>query len=147
MGKYIGIVGSFASIIALFFISTDNGYIRMAVFVAGIIFSVIALGFEIKAFFKTRPLKFDKQGNTDYMNQILKKEGEYIVFAGELSWVNNDEILNTMKSKGEKLSLCANNTASHLEELKMAGVNVYAFDDFSPRTHFTVIEPVQQMKK
>ncbi len=143
MGKYIGIFGSFASIISLFFINAEFDYLNITIFVFGLLFLSCAVVFEIKEFRNSKPLKFDRKGNNDYMKKIISNSGKIIVFAGDLSWVDSDEIKQTLLRKGNDLSLCVKKTARYIDEFKAAGVNVYTYNDdaFSPKTRFTIIRP------
>ena len=142
MGKYIGIAGSIASIVSLF-VSSDKGIFNIVALVIGAISVILSVCLEIKDYVENKPLKFDRQGNIDYMRQIISNEGKIIVFAGELSWVNNDEIRKALKEKGKDLTLCVKNTAPNLEDYKKAGVKVYTYNDgdFSPKARFTIIRP------
>ncbi len=142
MGKYIGIVGSLASILALVF---SNGseqpilkWLLPAVAIIGLIF---VLFLEVFAYNKEKPKTFDRDQNIEYMNRIISKEGRVVVFAGNLSWVDNEKIKNTLIQKKGDLYLCVKHTAKHLEEFRKAGVNVYTYgeNNFTPKTHFTII--------
>lgn len=141
MGKYIGIIGSGASILSLFFIQTEEkSIIRVALLLVGIFAVLLSAFLEIKLYFKTKPKKFNRKENIDYMNDILSLEGRAVVFAGDLSWIDNDTIKETIKRKKNDLYLCAKKGAKNLDEFKKAGVNIYVYDDdFSPKTHFTIL--------
>lgn len=144
MGQYIGIVGSIASILALFFVDEDHPAIRRTGFIIGLLAVAIAIIFEIKQYLKNKPLKFDKQGNRDYMERIISNEGEVIVFAADLTWVDTDRIKKTLIDKKGDLTLCVKKGAPYIEEFVKAGAHVYTYDDmgsFSPMTRFTIIRP------
>lgn len=141
-GNYIGIAGSLASIIGLFFVNNDHRFFRIVGFIFGLVAVAIAVVFELISYRKNKPLKFDRNGNIDYMEKIISTEGNVIVFASDLTWVDNDKIKNTLKNKGNSLSLCVRKTAPCLDEYKKAGINVYTYDQsgiFSPQTRFTII--------
>lgn len=144
MGKYIGILGSFASIIALFFFGSEqNSIIRTIAFIIGLIALIVSIVLEIKVYRSHRPLKFSKEENDRYMRKIISNEGQVFVFAGDLSWVN-EECKTAIEKKGKDVFLCARKT-SHTDEiipdLKKAGVHIYTYKEegYIPATHFTII--------
>lgn len=143
MGKYIGFLGSFASIISLFFTKSEHVYLTKIIIVVCFISLSIALFFEIREYLKSRPLKFDRKGNNDYMKKIIGNTGKITVFSGDLTWVDTDEIKETLLKKGSDLSLCVKNTAKYIDDFKAAGVNVYTYseDEFPIKTRFTIIRP------
>lgn len=100
MGKSIGYVGSLASIIAL--ISFDSGeqnlWKRVLTAIA-IIALLVAVILDIRVWLKEKPKKYNRKENIEYMNRIIGKEGRVVVFAGDLRWVDNEEIKNTLLSK------------------------------------------------
>lgn len=142
MGKYIGFVGSLASIIALL-CSDSNRYpfLKWLLPAVAITSLLVALILEIWAYLKGKPKKYDRQENIEYMNRIIGKEGRVVVFAGNLSWVDNERTKNTLLNKKGDLYLCVKHTAKYLDEFKNAGVHVFTYgeNDFSPKTHFTII--------
>ena len=77
------------------------------------------------------------------MQKNISIEGRVIIFAGSLSWVDNENIKKAIKDKGSELYLCVKHTAPYLDEFREAGVNVYTYgeNDFSPKTRFTIIRP------
>lgn len=142
MGTYIGFVGSLASILAYVF--TDNKkypFLDWLLPTVAIISLVVALSLELYTYLKNKPKKFDRQQNIDYMDRIISKGGRVVVFAGNLSWVDNDKIKKTILEKKGDLHLCVKHTAKCLDEFRNAGVHVYTYgdNDFSPTTHFTII--------
>lgn len=142
MGTYIGFVGSLASILA--FVFTDNKkypYLDWLLPTVAIISLVVALSLELYTYLKNMPKKYDRQKNIDYMDRIISKGGRVVVFAGNLSWVDNDKIKKTILEKKGDLHLCVKHTAKCLDEFRNAGVHVYTYgdNDFSPTTHFTII--------
>lgn len=142
MGKYIGIVGSLASILAFVFVgSNEHPVLKWLLPAIAIISLVLALVLEVLAYLKEKPKKFNRHENIEYMKRIISKEGRVVVFAGNLSWVDNDEIKNTLINKKGDLYLCVKHTAKDLEEFRKAGVKVYTYGDneFTPKTHFTII--------
>lgn len=141
MGKYIGLIGSIASVLGLYF-GSCSAKVRLVLFVLGVISITIACIFEIKDYLKNKPLKFNRDENISYMKKILSNEGKAIVFAGDLSWVD-DKLKDILKLKGNNLYLCAKDTAPYLDELSAAGVNVYKYDAdaYIPNTHFTIVRP------
>ena len=54
MGKYIGFLGSFASIISLFFTKSGHVYLTKIIIVVCFISLSIALFFEIREYLKSR---------------------------------------------------------------------------------------------
>jgi len=142
MGKYIGVLGSFASIITLFYIDVEkHPYWRVGMFCFGIIALIVATVLEVVAYTKEKPRSFDRQGNINYMHRIISQEGRMVIFAGALSWVDNEKIKQALINKGGDLSLCVKKTAPFLDEFRKAGVRVYTYGDgeFSPKTHFTLV--------
>lgn len=141
MGKYIGIIGSIASVLGLY-LGLFSERARLIIFIFGVISIMISVAFEINNYLKNKPLKFNKEENINYMKCMLKTEDTAIVFAGDLSWVD-DELKNILKLKGKKLFLCAKDTAPYLDELSAAGINVYKYDANGqiPTTHFTILRP------
>lgn len=142
MGKYIGIVGSLASILTFVFVdSNDHPVLKWLLPSIAIISLILAMILEVCAYFKEKPKKFDRYENIEYMNRIISREGRVVVFAGNLSWVDNDKIKNTLISKKGDLYLCVKHTAKCLDEFRSAGVNVYTYgeNNFTPKTHFTII--------
>lgn len=146
MGKYIGLVGSFASICSLFFV---ENIFHLVMCVISMIFLVIAIIFEIREYRKNRPRRFDRHENIMYMKSIIENEGEVIICAGNLSWVDNNDIKKAIIDKGAELTLCAKKTAPNLAEFKKAGVKVLTYGDgiFCPTTHFTIIHPQKPNEK
>jgi len=144
VGKYIGFAGSLASIMGLFLLdSANHPNWRIAAFVVGFVALLVAAALEIYTYVKNKPLKFNRQENIDYMQKNISIEGQVIIFAGNLSWVDNDKIKKAMIDKGAELSLCVKHTAPYLDEFRAAGVKVYTYGDsnFSPKTRFTIIRP------
>lgn len=142
MGKYIGMVSSLLSIIVMIFTDVSNNPVfKWILTVSSIGGLVLALFLEFYHYFKWKPKKYDRQKNIEYMKQIISNEGKVVVFAGSLSWVDNDEIKQVMLNKKGKLHLCVEETAPHIDEFKKAGVNVYTYGSsgFSPKTRFTVM--------
>lgn len=141
MSKILGIIGFLISIIG-FALDLDLPDWLHGIFV---IFSFITFGIavilESLKYFKTKPYTFNRLKNIEYMEKMIKSEGRVIIFAGKLSWVDNESIKNAILSKKGELYLCVNNKAPYIDEFKKAGVNVltYGDDDFSPNTHFTII--------
>jgi len=142
MGTYIGFFGSLASIIALLcFDSNSYPFLKWLLPAIAIISFVAAFILEIRAYFKGKPKKYDRKENIEYMNRIISKEGRVVVYAGNLSWVDNDKIKNTLLNKKGDLYLCVKHTAKYLDEFRNAGIHVFTYgeNDFSPKTHFTII--------
>ena len=142
MGTYIGFVGSLASILAFIFTDSEkHPVLEWLLPTLAIISLVLALVLEICTYLKNKPKKYNRQQNIEYMNRIISKGGRVVVFAGNLSWVDNEKIKKTILEKKGDLHLCVKHTAKHLEEFRNAGVHVYTYgdNDFSPTTHFTII--------
>lgn len=142
MGKYIGFIGSLASILAFIFTDYKNDPIlKWLIPVVAFASLVIVLFWEVRTYWKNQPKKYNRQENIEYMNRIISKEGRVVVFAGNLSWVDNETIKKTLLDKKGDLHLCVKHTAKYLDEFRDAGVNVYTYgnNDFSPTTHFTII--------
>ena len=142
MGKYISLAGSLASIIGLFAIEKGS-FLHDLSLIVGILSLIVAVVLEVITYRSNKPIRFDRQGNIDYMNNIIKNEGEVVVFAGDLSWVDDTDIKNTMISKGNKLTLFAKENADNLDEYRNAGIKVFTYknDDYVPTTRFTITRP------
>ncbi len=142
MGKYIGMVSSLLSILVMIFTDISNlptfKWVLTVVSIGGL---VLALALEVHYYFKGKPKKYNKEENIEYMKRIISNGGKVVVFAGSLSWVNNDDIKQAMLNKKRKLHLCVEESAPHIDEFKAAGVNVYTYGSsgFSPKTRFTVM--------
>ena len=142
MGTCIGFIGSLASILAFILTNYDNHPVfKWLIPVVAIASLVFALFWEIYAYLRQRPKKYNRQENIEYMNRIIAKEGRVVVFAGNLSWVDNETIKKTLLDKKDDLHLCVKHTAKYLDDFKNAGIHVYTYgdNDFSPTTHFTII--------
>lgn len=141
MSKIIGVIGFIISIIGFAFDLPLPTWLHWILVIISIIAFGIEIIFEIHQYIKSKPHSFDRQKNIEYMEKIIKREGQIIIFAGSLSWVDNDRIKRAIMNKKGDLFLCVNNTAPYLAEFKKAGVNVltYGNENFSPCTHFTVI--------
>lgn len=148
MGKFFGFFGSLASLVALLLTTGKNLIGTIGMFFGGLLL-ILAIIFEIIAYFKNKPLKFNRRENIDYMCKIIENEGKIIVFAGELSWIDSDKVKKTLKDKGKDLTLFAKDTAVDLEEYRAAGVNVCTYNDSetSPMARFTIIRPNQPTEK
>ena len=148
MGKILGYFGSLASLIALIF-TTDNTIIGKIEIIIGIIFLILSIILELREYKKNKPLTFKRKENIEYLCNIIKNEGKIIVFAGELSWVDSDEVRKILKDKGKDLTLFVKDTAPELDEYKKAGVKIYTYkdSDISPKVRFTIIRPNQITEK
>ena len=132
----------YAIFLAFIFTDYENDpvlkWLIPAVAIASLVF---ALFWEVHTYWKQQPKKYNRQKNIEYMNRIISKEGRVVVFAGNLSWVDNETIKKTLLDKKGDLHLCVKHTAKYLDEFKNAGIHVYTYgdNDFSPTTHFTII--------
>lgn len=59
MGKYIGIIGSIASVLGLY-LGLFSERARLIIFIFGVISIMISVAFEINNYLKNKPLKFNK---------------------------------------------------------------------------------------
>lgn len=57
MGKYIGIAGSLASIIGLFFVNNDHRFFRIVGFIFGLVAVAIAVVFELISYRKKQAVE------------------------------------------------------------------------------------------
>lgn len=141
MSKILGAIGFIISILGFALDLPLPEWLRWILVVVSVIAFGIAVVLEIQNYLKNKPHSFNRQQNIDYMENIIKREGKIIVFAGDLSWVDNNRIKKAIIDKKDDLFLCVNNSAQHIQEFQNAGVKVltYGDKDFSPCTRFTVI--------
>lgn len=141
MSKIIGFIGFFISLLGFTFDLPLPSWLHFTLVIISVISFVVAVIFETIKYFKSRPYSFNRQKNIDYMEKIIKCEGQIIIFAGRLSWVDNESIKKAIIDKKNDLYLCVNSAAPYIEEFRKAGVNVFTYGDesFLPNTHFTII--------
>lgn len=72
MGKYIGIIGSIASVLGLY-LGLFSERARLIIFIFGVISIMISVAFEINNYLKNKPLKFNKEENINYMTCLRLK--------------------------------------------------------------------------
>ncbi|MEL7569169.1 MAG: hypothetical protein AAGU14_01270 [Eubacteriaceae bacterium] len=139
--KFIGILGSFASIIALFLTQTPWTIWSIATFFIGLIFMIIWFLKDIKDYNDKKPIIYEKQEDIEkYMLNWINTGGQVVVYSRNLSWVN-DEIKEMMFKKGSELTIFAQNTSKLIEELIDKNVNVYLYGctEYEPISRFTII--------
>ncbi len=141
MSKILGVIGFIISVIGFALDLSLPPWLHWALVIISVIAFGIAIIFEVQNYIKTKPHSFDRQKNIDYMEKMIKREGQIIVFAGRLSWVDNEQIKKAIIDKKDEIFLCVNDNAPHLDDFRKAGVNVLTYGDknFSPCTHFTII--------
>lgn len=141
MSKIAGVLGFIISILGFALDLSLPKWLHLTLVIISIIAFGIAFFLELQKYIKSRPYSFDRQKNIEYMEGIIKRDGKIIVFAGGLSWVDNEKIKKAIIDKKNDLFLCVNNSAPYLDEFRKAGVKVltYGDKDFSPCTRFTII--------
>ncbi len=141
MSKIIAFIGFFLSVTGFILDFSMPDWLHWVLVSVSVVALITSGIMEIITYINNKPFSFNREENIKYLEKMIKTEGKIIIFAGSLSWVDNDSIKKAMLDKKSELYLCANKDAPYLDEFRKAKVNVltYGETDFSPNTHFTII--------
>ena len=137
VGNIIGVLSSLLSLISFFYVQ-EYAELRWIFLISGVCCTVFILFLDKEK----GPIKCgNEEKNIEYMCNWISTDGEVVVFSRNLSWVKEDKVRAVLKSKGNELSICAENDSILLSEFRRAGVNVYLYGElgFKPVSRFTII--------
>jgi hypothetical protein len=137
VAKIIGVLSSVLSLVSFFYVQEYAG-LRWIFLISGVCCTIIILSLDKEK----GPIKCsNEEKNIEYMCNWISTDGEVVVFSRNLSWVKDDKVAAVLKSKGNELSICAENDSKLLSEFRKAGVNVYLYGElgFKPVSRFTII--------
>ncbi|MFI6216130.1 hypothetical protein ACIBCD_29400 [Nocardia brasiliensis] len=105
-------------------------------------FSVLAISVECFDYWDSRPKRYSDAGQIrDHMFDLIKDGGRVSVFTRDLSWVDDTQMMDMLRSKaeGDNLTLVMPKRISKSEELQKAGAFViYYGSHYTIKSRFTI---------
>ncbi|MCH8347602.1 MAG: hypothetical protein IH901_03790 [Proteobacteria bacterium] len=147
MKETISIIGSYASMVALFFTSNFNfsgqGILFWVVLVFLILSIVATLIFEGVNFFQKRGYAPQSPKINKFLRKWLLKGGNCAIFTRDMTWGEDEEIYKILEQKAKKneLNLFLPKENKLSKKLKSKGASIYLTNNLlrKPRSRFTVI--------
>ena len=141
-------LGSFASLFGLIFLLRPLGEpltpLQGLLLGIGICALFAAVGIQIWHYLKTKPKSMTKESQIrDFMYKWITRGGRVAILSNDMSWVNDDEMKDLLRSKAhrDELCLCLPKEISLSYELKSEGAQVYTYPElgYVPQSRFTII--------
>ncbi len=140
--------GSFASLFSLVLavrppdqpLTVSHG-ILLGIGIALFVWTLIS---DIYAWRRSQPLALREDAQIlDYLYKWISKGGRAVIFSRDLSWVNDAEMIEMLRSKARKdeLAICTPAIIPLMQELRDAGAHIYDYPelDYVPESRFTII--------
>lgn len=103
---------------------------------------MLAVTLEIQDYLKSRPKRYSKDKQIrDHMYKLIKNGGNVSVFTRDLSWANDDQMIEMMKDKAKQdsLTVVLPKPVPISDELKDLGATViYYGNHYTIKSRFTI---------
>ena len=148
LNRLLSVLGSIASLFGCVFVFHQPGspYTTVqAVFLGlALVFSACAIAAEFRSYWQDMPRKYKTpQAIRDYLFRWISVGGRVCIFSNDMSWVQDEEMKEMLRSKAEKdeLTIVLPSPIPLTEELKQNGAHIitYAPLKYTPKSRFTII--------
>ena len=107
-----------------------------------VVLGVLTVVLEIQDYLKSRPKRYSTEKKVrDHMYRLIKDGGNVSVFTRDLSWVNDDQMIDMLKEKArqDSLTVVLPKPISISDELKIAGATVINYgSQYTIKSRFTI---------
>lgn len=146
MGNYLGLLGSFASIVGFFMIDTENKILKV-VFISLMTIIVIVVGILD---FKNcqRPKVFEnEEKNVEFLCEWINKSSQVVIVTRDMTWLNSLSRKAKLFENKKNITICIDNNAPINNELEKNGFNLYHYGKYFPENRFTIIKACNSIER
>lgn len=144
IGSQIGVLASLLGLAYTLRPTTGvfSGWQYLLIFISILLFIVYVI-FEIYEYCTNGKLTFSNPKSIrNYMFKWIKSSGNTVIFTRDLSWVNDEEMREMLRTKSQnhELIICLPNRIERVEEFEIMGATIieYSQIQYTPTSRFTI---------